>query len=164
MPINVTSERLTYSDLHRLAEFEGGVVARGEDGTLTASRANVFLFPAMGGAQNKQPRLNHRPQDGKSEEATTGNRGILGTSASQIDRIIADGNVILQQPNRRATGEHLDYSSTLDEYIMSGGNPQLFDAERGTTVGASLTFHKGDDRVQVDGADSRSVTHTRAPK
>ncbi|MGA3212618.1 MAG: LptA/OstA family protein [Terriglobales bacterium] len=160
MPINVTSARLNYSDIRRLAEFEGGVVARSEDGTLTASRANVYLFPVMGGAPKKEAKLAGRQSSGQDANG----RGPLSDSASQIDKIVADGNVVLQQPGRRATGQHLDYSSTLDEYILSGGNPQMVDAEHGTTTGATLTFHKGDDKVQVDGADSRAVTHTRAPK
>jgi hypothetical protein len=43
--------------------------------------------------------------------------------------------------------------------------PSIFDAERGTVTGDSLTFYKRDDRVLVEGeAKSPAVTHTRVAR
>ena len=140
-PIHITSAHLTYSDLQRQADFEGGVVARGVDGTLTASRATAYLTPVMGA----------RPSG-------TGSGG-------QIDKIIAEDNVFLQQPDRRATGERLVYTAAIDEYVMTGGPPSVWDAVHGTVAGDALTFYNHDDKVLVEGSEvSRAVTHTRASK
>jgi lipopolysaccharide export system protein LptA len=136
-PIRITSAHLVYSDLQRQADFEGGVVARGVDGTLTSSRMTAYLTPVMGNQRG----------------------------GGQIDKVIAEQDVLLQQPNRRATGERLAYTAAIDEYVMVGGPPSVWDAEHGTVTGDSLTFYNHDDRVLVEGSEaSRAVTHTRASK
>lgn len=145
-PVNVTSSRLTYADNQRLAQFEGGVVARGVDGTLTAKHVDVYLKPAM--ATPRPTRSSGPPAQG-----------------SQVDKMIATGDVVLQQPTRRGTGQRLVYTTARDEYVLTGGQPTIFDAEQGTVTGASLTFYNRDDRVLVEGSENaRSITHTRAPK
>jgi lipopolysaccharide export system protein LptA len=144
-PINVTSATLTYSDNQRLAQFDGNVLVRSPDGTLNANHVDVYLKPAAGGAQ---PHPSPSP-----------------SQASQVDTMVAGGNVVLQQPTRRGTGQRLVYTADKDEYVLTGGPPSIFDAERGTITGASLTFYNRDDRVLVEGGDkSRAVTHTRVSK
>jgi lipopolysaccharide export system protein LptA len=144
-PINVTSATLTYSDNQRLAQFDGNVLVRSADGTLNANHVDAYLKPAAGGAQ---PHSSASP-----------------SQASQVDTIVAGGNVVLQQPTRRGTGQRLVYTADKDEYVLTGGPPSIFDAEQGTITGASLTFYNRDDRVLVEGGDtSRAVTHTRVPK
>jgi lipopolysaccharide export system protein LptA len=136
---------VTYADGERRARFDGGVVARSAFGTLTASRATVDLTPAR-----------VKPAE-RSALATT--------QDSRLDKIIAEGGVVLQQPERRASGERLTYTAAKDEYVMVGGPPSVVDAQRGTVTGASLTFYNHDDRVLVEGSDtSRAVTHTRVSK
>jgi lipopolysaccharide export system protein LptA len=142
-PIHITSAHLVYSDLQRQADFEGGVVAHGVDGTLTANHVIAYLTPAMGVRTGAGP----------------------GGSGGQIDKIIAEEDVLLQQPNRRATGDRLVYTTAIDEYVMVGGPPSVWDAVHGTVTGDSLTFYNHDDKVLVEGSEvSRAVTHTRASK
>ena len=45
-PVAITSDRLTYTDSERKAHFEGNVVARGQDATLTANTLEAYLKPA----------------------------------------------------------------------------------------------------------------------
>jgi lipopolysaccharide export system protein LptA len=119
--------------------LDGGVVARSTEGAMTADQMDVYLLPTLAGTTAAQ-------------------------NASQVDRIVAQGNVVLQQPNRRATGQHLDYAAALDQYILTG-DPRLVDAVHGTVSGAALTFYGRDDKVLVEGGeDSRAVTHTTVPK
>jgi lipopolysaccharide export system protein LptA len=135
-PFYVTAARLTYSDAERTARFEGGVTMRGADSTATADHAEVFLRPAG-----------------------SGNSG-----ASQVDRIVAEKDILIQQPNRKATGQKMVYAAAEDKFVLSGGSPSIFDAERGTITGASLTFWNRNDRVLVEGGSSRAVTQTRVSK
>jgi lipopolysaccharide export system protein LptA len=143
-PIHVFSSRLTYADGRRLARFEGGVVAHGADGTLTANQADVYFIPAS-----------------SASSAVS----VLPSHSSQMERMVATGDVLLQQPNRQGTAQRLVYTAADDSYVLTGGRPTVFDAEHGTVTGDSLTFYNGDDRVLVEGGEhSRSITHTRAPK
>ena len=76
--------------------------------------------------------------------------------------MVADGNVLIQQPNRRAEGQKLVYTAADDKFVLTGGPPCIFDAEQGKITGVSLTFFRHDDRVLVEGeASSPVVTKTR---
>ena len=141
-PINVTGSRLTYKDSERQAQFDGGVVLRSAEGTVTADRVIVFL----------QPR-GESPSDNAQK------------AASQLDRIVADGHVVIQQQDRRGTGNRLVYLAKDSSFTLNGGPPSIFDAEHGKVTGDSLTFFSHDDRVLVEGGNSApSVTKARVVK
>jgi lipopolysaccharide export system protein LptA len=83
----------------------------------------------------------------------------------QLDRIVAEGDVVVREAVRRAQGEKLVYTAFDEKFVLTGGSPSIFDAEHGKTTGDSLTFYKRDDRVQVEGRDaSPSVTQTRVAR
>ena len=73
---------------------------------------------------------------------------------------MAEDRVAITQPTRHATGDHLVYTSADDKFVLTGGPPSIFDAERGKTTGDSLTFYRHDDRVLVEGKET-SPTATR---
>ncbi len=137
-PVNVTSKRLDYTDGQRIARFQGGVVMKGADAIVTADRVDVFLRP--------------RTQNG----------ALIGPS--QVDHAIAEGHVLIQEPNRRAQGEKLVYTAAQEKFVLTGGPPSIFDAEHGKTTGDSLTFFSRDDRVLVEGKTSPTVTQVRVAK
>ena len=141
-PVTATAARLTYTDSERKAHYDGGVVVRGLDSTITSQQMDILLA-ARG------------PNDGKA----------LLSGPSQLDRIVAQGNVVITQPQRQATGEQLVYTAAEDKFVLSGGTPSIFDAEHGKITGVSLTFYRHDDRVQVEGRDSSpTVTQTRVAR
>ena len=130
----VTAPRLNYADTDRQARYSGGVVARGEDGLMTADQADIFLNAVS---------TSH------------------AAAPSQLDHIVATTHVRVQQQERRAEGEKLVYTASSGTYVMTGGNPMLSDPVNGTVHGDSLTFYSHDDRVVVEGnGNSRTVTHT----
>ncbi|MCI0351751.1 MAG: hypothetical protein L0Z53_20210, partial [Acidobacteriales bacterium] len=143
-PVNITSSRLNYNDLERTLHFEGRVIMKTADGTLSADRVDAFLL-----ARN-QPNAK------------------LSAGASQLERAVASGAVDLQQPGRRAQGERLVYTAAESKYVLTGNksrHPTLADAIHGTVTGDSLTFYSRDDRVVIGSANSqRTVTQTHAPK
>jgi lipopolysaccharide export system protein LptA len=149
-PVNITSLRLSYNDLDRTIRFEGGVVMKTADGTLTAQRLDAFLVARAQQARGEQP--NAKPPSG----------------ASQLDHAVAQGRVDLQQPGRRAQGERLVYTAAESKYVLTGTKsrlPTLADVTHGSVTGDSLTFYSRDDRVVIGSANSqRSVTQTHAPK
>jgi lipopolysaccharide export system protein LptA len=137
-PVVVTAARLVYNDFNRRARYTGGVLARGDAMTMTSASADVILMPA------------------KNRSAHS------AASPSQLDRIIALSNVVVQQQDRRATGEKLVYTAADETFVMTGGPPLLADSQHGTIRGDSLTFHSRDDKVLVESNESsRTVTRTR---
>jgi lipopolysaccharide export system protein LptA len=78
---------------------------------------------------------------------------------------MAEGHVIVQEPNRRATGDKLVYTASEGKFVLTGGPPSIFDAEWGKITGGSLTFFNRDDRVLVESSNSSpTVTQTRVAK
>jgi lipopolysaccharide export system protein LptA len=145
-PVTISAARLTYADAERLAHYEGGVVAKGTGFTASANVMDAYLLPRRQTPSNQQLA---RPI---SEQG-------------RLDHIVAQGNVVVQQPTRRAEGKNLVYTAADDKFVLTGGPPSIFDAERGKVTGVSLTFFRGDDRVLVEGAASTPVvTQTRVAR
>src|SRR5215471_17131456 len=77
----------------------------------------------------------------------------LQKDTSEVERTVAQKNVVIVQPNRRGTGEWCQYT-TADEVAVLTGNPaHVEDAEQGTTDGNRVTMYRRENRVTVD--DSR---------
>jgi lipopolysaccharide export system protein LptA len=141
-PISITAARLTYADAERKAHYEGGVDAKGADFTATAKTADAYLVP---------------------RSQTSSKQGLAGPG--QLDHMVAQGDVVVTQPNRHADGQTLVYTSADDKFVLTGGPPSIFDAEQGKITGVSLTFFRGDDRVLVEGEVSTPVvTQTRVAR
>jgi lipopolysaccharide export system protein LptA len=144
--ITSTSARLNYADAERKIMLDGGVTAKGSDTTLMAQQMTVFLRS-------------------RSESQSSAGLGTPG----QVERIEADGKVVITQPARHATGDRLVYTAAEDKFVLtggsSGGTPSIFDAERGKITGDSLTFYRHDDRVLVEGKEtSPTVTRTQVAR
>ncbi len=138
-PVAITSARLTYADADRLAHYEGGVIAKDATFTASANAMDAYLLP---------------------RSQTSSYQPLAGPG--QLDHIVAQGNVVVVQPTRRAEGQTLVYTASDDKFVLTGGPPSIFDAERGKITGVSLTFFRGDDRVLVEGkASTPVVTQTR---
>jgi lipopolysaccharide export system protein LptA len=146
-PISITAGRLTYADSERRVHYEGGVIAKGTDFTASAKVVDAYLLP--------------RSQTLSSQSSNS--QSLAGPS--QLDRMVAQGDVVIQQRNRRAEGQKLVYTAASDTFVLTGGPPSIFDAEQGKITGVSLTFFRGDGRVLVEGAESTPVvTQTRVAR
>ena len=141
-PVRITSARLNYVDAERKIVLDGGVTAKGSDATLTGQQMTVFLLP-------------------RSQSPTAPGPGTVG----QVERIVAEGKVVVTQPTRHATGDRLVYTAAEDKFVLTGGPPSIFDAERGKITGDSLTFFRHDDRVLVEGREtSPTITKTQVAR
>jgi lipopolysaccharide export system protein LptA len=153
-PVHITSARLNYADGERRIFLDGGVTAKGPDVTMTGRQMTVFLL--LRDQSRTEPRA---------------------AAPGQVERIVAQGNVVITQPTRHATGDRLVYTAADDKFVLTGGPssesssgsatglPSIFDAERGKITGDSLTFYRHDDRVLVEGrATSPAVTRTQVAR
>jgi lipopolysaccharide export system protein LptA len=125
-PLTIRAEKLDYILAQHKAVYRGKVVLKTQDTVLHADRLDVYLA------------------DSKSVEG------------SQVERAVAEGNVEVNQPGRRATGDRADYNAKLGKIVMTGGPPVLYDAAKGVTRGRRLTFFTLNDRLIVDGGFNSS--------
>jgi lipopolysaccharide export system protein LptA len=147
---HLTAGALTYSDRDSRAHLEKNVVARSAEQQIRAPVMDLYFTRVERGAP-----------------APTGSSASSGppAGAQQISRAVATGGVIVEQGSRRATAERGEYSAADGKFVMSGGNPTIFDASVGTTTGRQLTFFLADDTIIVDSENgSRTLTKHRVEK
>jgi LPS export ABC transporter protein LptC len=76
----------------------------------------------------------------------------LQKDGNEVERTIAQRNVVLIQPGKRGTGDWCQYTN-IDEVAVLKGNPaHVEDAEQGTTDGNRLTLYRRENKVVVDDA------------
>jgi len=152
-PVDVTSDKLTYTDEERRARYTGDVFAKTATNTINSQQIDVYLKPADPDAKGATPATSSAAQKKSTIPGSDG--------PSQIDHMVAVGKVVVTGPNRRAVGDRLVYTADDGKYFLTGKSPSIFDAEHGTVWGDSLTFYSHDDRVLVESKRS-SPTITRA--
>jgi lipopolysaccharide export system protein LptA len=148
----IHSRQLVYTDADRKALFTGNVSAEDASGAVHCDQAEVFLTAAAGNGEKEND-----SKDGKLKDGGQG----------RVDRIVATGHVVVQQPQRRGTGEKLVYTSGDGKYVLTGTSsvpPHLYDLAHGSVSGEALIFNSQDDSVSVAGGQSKAVADTRTAK
>lgn len=131
-PVTIKADHLEYLDSERRASYVGHVRLESEDATLEADRLDAYFS------------------------------GVPGEGEARIERVTADGHVVVTEPHRRATGDHAEYLAAAGRIVMTGGPPTLYDAETGFATGERLTFSIHDDTLLVDGGGkSRAFSQHR---
>jgi LPS export ABC transporter protein LptC/lipopolysaccharide transport protein LptA len=91
----------------------------------------------------------------------------LQKETNEVDHMMAEGNVVLTQPGRRGGGDKLAYTSADGRAVLSGKTARVDDSEKGSTMGAQLTFYSRDDKIFVDNQQGtgrvRSTHHLKKP-
>ncbi|MGC1414425.1 MAG: LPS export ABC transporter periplasmic protein LptC [Candidatus Acidiferrum sp.] len=144
---HVSSGTLSYNDTTDSAHLEKNVIVQSPDQRIRAPKMDLYFTRAA------------------SNSATSPSATSTKTGPQQISRAVGTGGVIVDQGGRRATAERGEYTATDGKFVMSGGNPTLYDGSQGTTTGRQLTFFLADDTIIVDSENgSRTLTKHRVEK
>ncbi len=74
----------------------------------------------------------------------------LQKDTNEVERTIAQKNVVMTQPNRKGIGDWMQYT-TADEVAVLKGNPaRVDDSEQGSTEGGRLTVYTRENKVIAD--------------
>jgi hypothetical protein len=83
----------------------------------------------------------------------------------QISRAVGTGGTTVEEDSRKAVAERGVYTASDGKFVMSGGNPTLYDGAEGNTTGRQLTFFLADDTIIVDSESGpRILTKHRVEK
>lgn len=88
-----------------------------------------------------------------SDRLTSGVADIyLAKDSNEMQKTVAQRSVVLTQPNRKGSGDWVEYVA-VDEVAVLKGNPaRVEDVEQGNTQGARLTLSLRDTKVTADDA------------
>ena len=140
---HATCATLTYDDKESRAHLEQNVVVQSADQKMRGPVLDLYFT-------RSQPA--NPPGTGASSQG----------GAQQISRAVGTGGVIVEEGDRKATAERGEYTAANGKFVMTGGNPTLYDGSAGTTVGRQLTFFLADDTIIVDSENgSRTLTKHR---
>ena len=141
---HASSGTLSYYDTENRAHLEQNVVVQSAEHSMRGPVLDLFFTRAG--------------QNGSGSPNVT-------AGAQQISRAVGTGGVVIEEGSRKAIAERGEYLAASGKFVMSGGNPTLYDASAGTTTGRQLTFHLADDTIVVDSeTGSRIVTKHRVQK
>jgi lipopolysaccharide export system protein LptA len=70
--------------------------------------------------------------------------------SSEVEKTIAQREVVLTQPGRKGTGDWIQYTSADEVAVLKGNPARVEDAEKGSTEGGRLTVYMRDGRVVAD--------------
>ena len=144
---HAASGTLTYSDKENRAHLEQNVVVQSAEQRMRAPSLDLYFTRS--------------PSAGQASSSRAGS----ATGAQQISRAAGTGGVIIEQGSRKATAERGEYLAATGKFVMSGGNPTIYDGSAGTTTGRQLTFYLADDTIIVDSENgSRTLTKHRVEK
>lgn len=74
----------------------------------------------------------------------------LAKDSNEMEKTIAQKNVVLLQPNRSGSGDWMQYTAADEVAILKGNPARVDDTEQGNTQGARLTVNMRDSRVTAD--------------
>ncbi|HET6861479.1 MAG TPA: LPS export ABC transporter periplasmic protein LptC [Pyrinomonadaceae bacterium] len=74
----------------------------------------------------------------------------LAKETNDMERTIAQRNVVLTQPSRRGTGDWVEYTAATEVAVLKGNPAKVQDAEKGDTLGERLTLSVRDSIVTAD--------------
>ena len=69
---------------------------------------------------------------------------------NEVERTVAQRNVVLTQPNRKGTGDWVQYTNADEIAVLKGNPARVEDTEQGSTEGGRLTVFMRESRVVAD--------------
>jgi len=86
-----------------------------------------------------------------TDRVTSGLSDIhLAKDTNEVELTIAQRNVVMTQPNRKGTGDWVQYTSADEVAVLKGNPARVEDTEKGSTEGNRLTVYMRDGRVVAD--------------
>jgi lipopolysaccharide export system protein LptA len=71
---------------------------------------------------------------------------------NEMEKTVAQRNVVLTQPNRKGSGDWVEYTSANEIAVLKGNPARVEDVEQGNTEGNRLTLSVRDGKVTADDA------------
>jgi lipopolysaccharide export system protein LptA len=88
-----------------------------------------------------------------SDRLTSGVADVyLAKDSNEMQKTVAQRSVVLTQPNRKGSGDWVEYVAADEVAVLKGNPARVDDVEQGNTEGARLTLSLRDSKVTADDA------------
>lgn len=93
-----------------------------------------------------------------TDRITAGRADIFLNDRNELSKTIAETNVVLTQPNRKAVGDWVQYTADNEIAILRGNPARIEDAENGSTQGAQVTVYMRENRFVGESESERTTS------
>ncbi len=77
---------------------------------------------------------------------------------NEVAQTIAEGNVVVTQPKRKATGSYAKYDSDSESVVIRGNPARVEDSESGSSQGGQITVYMKDNRVIGENPEQKNAS------
>lgn len=92
-----------------------------------------------------------------TDRITAGVANVYLNERNDVSQTVAENNVVVTQPKRRAAGDYAQYNAS-DEIVTLRGNPaRIEDAENGSSQGGQVTVYLRENRVVGEGKTKQNA-------
>ncbi len=138
-PTIITADNLHGDYAHNVGTFEGNVLVVDPRMTVRADRMTVFF--------------------GATNVVTTVGATTTTNTTRSVQKIIADGGVVITTPdNKKTNSDHAEYTANDGKVVLTG-HPRAESAD-GIVTGNKITFWRDSQRMDVE----NSQTETNRPR
>lgn len=92
-----------------------------------------------------------------TDRITAGSADVYLSEKNEVSKTIAETNVVITQPARRASGDWAQYTADDEIAILRGSPATVTDAEQGSSQSSQLTFNMRENRVVSEAKARQSV-------
>ncbi len=77
---------------------------------------------------------------------------------NEVEQTVAEGNVVVTQPKRKATGNYAKYDADSESVVIRGNPARVEDAENGSSQGGQITVYLKDNRVIGENPEQKNAS------
>ncbi|MGE3468135.1 MAG: LptA/OstA family protein [Pyrinomonadaceae bacterium] len=93
-----------------------------------------------------------------TDRITAGTANVFLTDDNEVAKTIAENNVVISQPGRRAAGTWVQYVASDESVVMRGEPATVSDAKNGSTQSGQITFNMRENRVLSEARTADNVS------
>jgi LPS export ABC transporter protein LptC/lipopolysaccharide transport protein LptA len=92
-----------------------------------------------------------------NDRIVSGLASVYLSENNEVSQTIAENNVVITQPDRRATGDFAQYNVAEDTVMLRGNPATVDDRENGSSQGGQITVNMRDNRVTSEGKSKQNT-------
>lgn len=96
-----------------------------------------------------------------SDRLTAGIVDVYLDERNELSRTVAENDVVITQPGRRATGTWAQYTTADENAVLRGSPASVVDGRNGTSQGSEISFNLRTSNVTNSGRTAANSTSTR---
>ena len=93
-----------------------------------------------------------------TDRIVAGVASVILNSNNEVSQTVAENNVVITQPNRKAVGDYAQYTAADEKVVLRGNPAKIEDTENGSSQGAQMTVFLREKRIVSESKTEQNNT------